>query len=116
MKTIIAGCRDWTDAWMVGHAISGCSWNITEIVSGGARGADKLGERWAKENDVPLRVFPADWDSHGKAAGPIRNKQMAVYADAILVFWDGQSRGTKNMIGEAVKQGLTAVVHIVPRA
>lgn len=77
-----------------------------EIVSGGADGADSLGERYAKENGYKLTVFKADWDKHGKAAGQIRNAEMAKYADALICFWDGQSRGSKNMIEEAKKAGL----------
>lgn len=68
------------------------------IVSGGARGADSLGERYARENNINLVVFPADWDAYGNAAGPIRNAEMADYADYLLAFWDGKSRGTANMI------------------
>ena len=53
-----------------------------------------------------MRVFPADWDKYGKRAGYLRNVQMAEYADALLAFWDGESRGTKNMIDEALSRGL----------
>lgn len=77
-----------------------------EIVSGGAKGADQLGERYAKERGYSLRVFPAEWDIYGKRAGYLRNVKMAEYADALLVFWDGESRGTKNMIYEARSRGL----------
>lgn len=71
---------------------------IIEIVSGGCRGPDKLGERWAIARGIELRVMPADWDRLGKKAGMVRNAQMADYADAAIIFWDGQSRGTANMI------------------
>jgi hypothetical protein len=70
---------------------------LTEVVSGGARGIDKLGETWARSRGIPVRVFHANWDKHGKAAGPIRNREMAEYADGALVLWDGSSRGSKNM-------------------
>ena len=69
-----------------------------EIVSGRANGADKWGETFADEHYFPKQYFPANWDKHGKAAGPIRNKEMAEYADAAIIFWDGKSRGSKNMI------------------
>ena len=68
------------------------------IVSGGARGADALAERYAKEHNYQLEVFHADWNKYGKSAGIRRNKQMAEVADALVAFWDGKSRGTKNMI------------------
>ena len=77
-----------------------------EIVSGGAQGADALGERYAREKGYSLRVFPADWAQYGRRAGPMRNRQMADYADALLAYWDGKSRGTKNMIEEARARGL----------
>ena len=77
-----------------------------EIVSGWAKGADQLGERYAKERGYSLRIFPAEWDIYGKRAGYLRNVKMAEYADALLAFWDGKSVGTKNMINEAILRGL----------
>lgn len=68
-----------------------------EIVSGGASGIDSCGEEYANHWDLPITRFPADWNTHGKAAGPIRNKQMAEYADALLLIWDGESKGSANM-------------------
>lgn len=82
-----------------------------EIVSGGARGADKLGERYAKEHNLSLKVFPADWDKYGKRAGYIRNEEMAKYANCLIAFWDGQSKGTAHMIDLAPKYDLmTAII------
>lgn len=69
----------------------------TEIVSGTAKGVDKSGEYYAKECSLPIHRFPADWDKYGKGAGHIRNKQMADYADALLLIWDGESKGSANM-------------------
>lgn len=77
-----------------------------QIVSGGARGADKLGELYAHTNLHSLKVFPADWEKFGKSAGYIRNEEMAKYADCLVAFWDGKSRGTKHMIDLAHKHGL----------
>lgn len=76
------------------------------IVSGAATGADKLGEYYALIHDLRVRRFLAAWDSFGNAAGPIRNAEMADYADVLLAFWDGKSRGTKSMIAEAEQRGL----------
>lgn len=70
---------------------------ISEIVSGGASGIDALGEAWATRRQIRVKRFPADWKKHGRAAGPIRNREMARYADGALVLWDGKSRGSKNM-------------------
>jgi len=66
---------------------------------------DGLAEEWARENGIPIKRFPADWDKHGKAAGPIRNRAMAEYADALLAVWDGESKGTANMILEMHRMG-----------
>lgn len=97
--------------WAVDRAMAECPWAVTEVVSGGARGADAFGEEWARDRRVPVRVFPADWNRHGRAAGPIRNREMAEYADALVAVWDGESRGTKNMIEEATKRGLKVHVY-----
>lgn len=77
---------------------------ITMVVSGGARGPDKLGEMWARSNDVHLAKFPAQWDLHGKAAGPIRNQEMGEFADAAIIMWDGVSSGAKHMSQVMLKQ------------
>ena len=71
-----------------------------------ARGADRLGERYAKEHGYKVIYMPADWDLYGKSAGFKRNVQMAEYADALVAFWDGVSFGTKHMIETAQKMGL----------
>ena len=76
------------------------------IVSGAAKGADSLGEKYAREKSYAIESRPADWNTHGKAAGYIRNAQMADGADALIAFWDGKSRGTKSMINIARSKGL----------
>lgn len=80
------------------------------IISGHASGADALGERYAQERGFQLETFPADWKAHGRAAGPIRNARMASAANALIAFWDGKSRGTKNMIEIAKNHNLKVVV------
>lgn len=112
MKTIIAGSRGITDYNLLLRAMERIDWQPSEIVSGAANGVDKLGERWAEENGVELTKFPAEWDLYGKAAGHIRNAQMAKYADAVIVLWDGKSRGASNMITEGKKLGLNVVVFL----
>ena len=118
MKVIIAGGRDFKDFNLL--CIKCC--NILkneksiEIVSGGQvttdnntgekYGADYLGELFADYRKFNVKLFPADWDTHGKFAGIKRNREMAEYADALICFWDGKSRGSKNMIEEAEKRGL----------
>lgn len=108
-RVIIAGCRDYTDYEALKAYTDRMLSNITDeiqIVSGGASGADALGERYAREKGYSLKRFPADWNQYGRSAGPKRNRQMAQYADALIAFWDGVSRGTKNMIDEANAGGL----------
>ena len=69
----------------------------TEIVSGGAKGSDEAGEVYADFYSVPLKKFPAEWEKYGNRAGPIRNNKMAVYADALVLIWDGKSKGSRHM-------------------
>ena len=78
---------------------------ITEVVCGMARGSDMAGKLWAEENEILVAKFPADWDKHGKAAGHIRNSEMAKYGDALLLIWDGSSRGSANMKQNMEKLG-----------
>ena len=116
IKVIIAGTRDFNDyAFLkknLDYFLQGINPNNEEIeiVSGNARGADKLGERYAKEHNLPVRLFPANWDKYGKRAGYLRNQEMANYADVLIAFWDEKSKGTKHMIDIAKKQGLTVIV------
>jgi hypothetical protein len=87
-------------------AISRSRFEISEVVSGGARGIDQLGERWARDSGVPIKTFEPNWDKFGRSAGMIRNVEMARYADALIAIWDGKSRGTRHMIEQAKKYGL----------
>jgi hypothetical protein len=110
MKTIIAGSRGFNNYAILENAMSQCLWPITEVVSGCARGADTLGERWAHAKRIPVKLFPADWDRDGNRAGYIRNAQMARYAEALIAFWDGKSRGTRDMIETAKAKGWRVMV------
>lgn len=111
MVTIIAGCRDCTDSKILDAALLQCGWMPSKVVSGCAKGADTLGELWAKSQGVPIKRFPADWDKNGKAAGPLRNIEMACYAETLIALWDGKSKGTAHMIAEATKRKLKVYVH-----
>ena len=79
--------------------------NVHEIVSGGAIGADQLGERYAKEHEIKFVVFKPDWNSHGRAAGMIRNGDIIGRCTHVIAFWDGISAGTKNSIDRANRSG-----------
>ena len=110
-KIIIAGSREYNDYYHLEAACNFLLRNVSgysgiEIVSGAARGADTLGERYAHDYGLGLSRFPADWQQHGNAAGPIRNREMAEYADALIAFPIGQSTGTRNMIKQARQHGL----------
>ena len=113
MKLIIAGSREFTDYKLLTEtmAVGGLNADIVAtVVSGCARGADRLGEKWAVAHGIPIARFPANWDSYGKRAGYVRNSEMAEYADACIVFWNGSSKGTKHMIDVANrKQGMRLI-------
>lgn len=114
-RMIVAGGRHFNNYHLLKHKLNLYTKNIHHsdltVVSGKVRGADTLGEKWAEEHGVSVAEFPADWNKHGKAAGYIRNKNMADYAveegkGLLVAFWDGESRGTKSMIELAKKIGL----------
>lgn len=102
-KVIIAGSRGFSNYKLLKEK---CNEYLREkrkeyniiIISGGARGADTFGEKYAQDEGFSLEVFPANWNKFGKSAGFIRNEQMAEIADALIAFWDGKSHGTKHMI------------------
>ena len=115
VKVIIAGGREFTDYSLLrricDQMLSGLIANSeVTIVSGGARGVDRLGERYARERDIDLIVMNADWDTYGKSAGYRRNQDMSHVATHLIAFWDGNSRGTKHMIDIAKKDGLLRCV------
>lgn len=116
-KVIVAGGRDFADYDLVQYKLDTLLVDrlsvlttagdiAVQVVSGTARGADKLGEHYALMNKLHVAQFPANWDLYGKSAGYRRNEEMAEYADALVAFWDGKSRGTKHMINLAKSAGL----------
>ena len=106
MKLIVAGSRNFKDYEFVKNAIDNLPFKPDEIVSGNASGVDQSGEKYAKEKGIDLVIFPANWTKHGKSGGCLRNERMINYADALLVIWDGESRGTQHMISLAIDAGL----------
>ena len=107
MKVIIAGDRHLEDFNLLMDAIKHNEFEITEVVSGCAKGVDKMGEMWANMHKIPIKRFPAKWERYGKAAGPLRNEQMANYADGLLAIYDpNESKGTKDMIKAAKRHKL----------
>ena len=117
MKVIVAGGRDFGDYHLLKESLDNFQQeygNITEVVSGTAIGVDKLGEKYANENNIPIKRFVPDWKGLGKKAGFVRNSQMGNYAKEhngmLIAFWDKQSKGTKGMINYAKRIGLKCVV------
>ena len=117
MKVIVAGGRDFKDYKLLKCTLDNFQQeygNITEVVSGTALGADKLGEQYANENNIPIKRFVPDWKGLGKKAGHVRNRQMGDYAKEhngmLVAFWDKQSKGTNGMIDYANQIGLKSVV------
>jgi hypothetical protein len=112
-KVIIAGGRDFDDYSVVERV---CDYYLqnkddVEIVSGRADGADTLGEEYASVRSHQVKYFPANWKQYGASAGPRRNAEMGDYADALIAFWDGKSKGTHNMIKYAMRNGLRVKIH-----
>lgn len=116
MRIIVAGSRTFDDYPLLKRTMDKILAHVKrskidtsiKIISGGAKGADRLGEQWAYENMISYEIFRADWGKHGKAAGPIRNQEMIDEgkADALVALWDGRSPGTKDMVKRARKAGL----------
>lgn len=110
MKAAIVGSRTFNNYKRVKLALAPYVDNIHMIVSGGAQGADKLGERYAEEFNIHKLIFKPDWKTFGKRAGFIRNEQIIRAADIVFAFWDGVSRGTQNSIEWAKKMGKPLVI------
>ena len=117
MKLIVAGGRDFKEYKLLKETLDSFQQeygNITELVSGTAKGADKLGEKYANENNIPIKRFIPDWEGLGKKAGFVRNRQMGDYAKKhngmLVAFWDGESKGTKGMISYAKQIQLNNLV------
>jgi hypothetical protein len=105
LKVIIAGSRDFNDYIKLKNIldkfnllIKNKGYEITQIISGTCKGADLLGERYAKENNIDIVRFPAKWDTYGKKAGYLRNLEMGEYGDILIAFPVGESKGTYNMV------------------
>ena len=110
IKCIVAGGRDFNNYPLLCMKLNVLFSKKVEdgssisIVSGLARGADSLGEKYARENGYECLEYPADWDKYGKSAGYKRNTQMAAIATHAVIFWDGQSKGTKHMIDLCIER------------
>ena len=128
MRVIIAGGRDFNNFKLLESNINKIFKQLSdeklisiyvnesniEIICGKARGADTLGEQFAKEYKLSIKYFPADWNTYGKSAGYRRNAEMANYAKedngVLIAFWDGKSKGTKHMIDLAKSNNIRVFI------
>ena len=98
IKLGVVGSRGFNDYKLLKDTLDKYKDKTFVMVSGGAKGADQLGEKWAKENNIKTLIFRPDWDKFGKIAGFLRNKDIVDNSDVIVAFWDGLTKGTENTI------------------
>lgn len=132
MRVIVAGSRTINDFNAIKQAIKESEFVISEIVCGGANGVDALGEKFALENNIPIKYFLADWNNiksqkvvvkynkfgkpYNAIAGHWRNEEMAKYSNALILVWDGKSKGSLNMKKNAEQYGLMIYEKIIEKA
>jgi hypothetical protein len=112
-RLAVIGSRSFNDYKVAKAVLDDCHKNvgITSIVSGGAKGADSLGARWAHENEIELILYLPDWERFGKSAGFRRNSEIINDSDAVIAFWDGESKGTADSINKANEKGLDVFIY-----
>lgn len=111
MRIIIAGSRNAPNSLeLIEKHIMAPEWSIDEIVSGMSGNVDLAAVEYARKNKIKLKKFYAQWGEYGRAAGPIRNEEMALYADGLLAIWDRKSRGTEDMIDKAMFYNLDVYI------
>lgn len=106
----VIGSRSFNDYELLKRVLDDYLGKVWLVVSGGANGADKLGEKWANENNIKTCIHYPDWNKHGKAAGFIRNNDIINDSDLVIAFWDGLSRGTEHSINLCKKMGKKCVI------
>lgn len=103
MKITITGSRNWTNTDLLIETLE--RYTITELIHGGATGADQLAANWAKEKSIKITERKPDYDTHKSTATHVRNSEMVQMADGVIAFWDGESKGTASTIEKARKAG-----------
>jgi len=101
MKLAIIGSRGFNDIDLLNETLNPLIFQIELVVSGGAKGADKMGEQWAERHGIDTLIFLPEWDKYGKSAGFIRNEDIIKNADYVIAFWDQKSKGTLHSINLA---------------
>lgn len=116
MRLLVCGGRDFNDYNLLWETLDTFKPAITFMILGGARGADQIAEDYAKNTIIDYKVYPADWNTYGKKAGYLRNKQMLEEGkpEYVLAFWDGKSKGTANMIKLAQEANVTVEIILYP--
>ena len=109
-RWVVAGSRDFQNYPLLCKELDKIHDSISEIVCGEARGADTLGRTYAYDNGIKVASFPANWSRWGNSAGFIRNSEMAEYADKAIVFWNGTSPGTRDMIDKMEQREKECIV------
>jgi hypothetical protein len=110
LKIGVVGSRGFNDYKLLKDTLDKYLDSVYLIVSGGAKGADQLGEKWANENGIKTLIFKPEWDKFGKVAGFLRNKDIVDHSDIIIAFWDGMSRGSEDTIKQAKKAGKEVII------
>lgn len=109
MIAAIIGSRGFNDYALFTKKLK--DFEITEVISGGAKGADSLAEAWCIQNEIPITIILANWNKYGKAAGFVRNKEIVEKSQVVIAFWDGFSKGTEHSIN--IARAMKKVVHII---
>lgn len=105
-RLLVSGSRSIDDLDKVAWAIENCPYSADVIMTGAAEGVDQAAEQHARNTATPYASIPADWDTHGDQAGPIRNQLLVDRANALLAVWDGESPGTKDVMKKASEADL----------
>lgn len=117
---LVTGSRNYQDKSKIEDALAFLAksrWPMNVIVGDCPTGADLYARDWCAENNTHCRVFAADWKKHGRAAGPIRNREMVDQKpDIVLAFFEGESRGTRNCVNQAAARGIKVIEYLTPRS
>ena len=113
MIVAVIGSRNFADYALVEATLSALP-KLSQVVSGGAKGADSLAQRYAEQHQIPLLVFKPDWSQFGRGAGVVRNRQIVEAAEHLIAFWDGVSKGTASSIKLARAKGVPVQVIAIP--
>ena len=112
IKIAVVGGRNFSDVNLANRILTYAKEHYENImvISGGAKGADAIGEQWAKDHNIPVKIFPAEWGKYGKSAGFKRNQLIVDECDLVIAFWDGKSKGTADTINKAKALGKAVYV------